>query len=59
LLATSVDASIAMLPANLIEEIASNTVLEQAYRWLCERRKNDSSNNDVWDLRWRWREIKS
>lgn len=47
-----------MLPANLMEEIASDEVLEEAYRWLCDRRKNCSPNNDVWNLRWRWQGIK-
>ena len=44
--------------ANLMDEIASDEVLEQAYRWLCDRRKRYSPNSDVWTLRWRWREVK-
>jgi len=28
---------------NMMEEIASGEVLEQAYEWLCERRKNYSA----------------
>jgi hypothetical protein len=46
-----------MLTVNLMEQIASDETLEEAYRWLCGRRKNSSPNNDVWTLRWRWREI--
>ena len=42
----------------LMEEIASDEVLEQAYQWLCERRKNYSHNDDVWEVRFRWAEIK-
>ncbi len=47
-----------MLPADLTAEIASDEVLEQAYLWLCDRRKDYSPDNDVWTLRWRWREVK-
>jgi RNA-directed DNA polymerase len=42
---------------NLIRAIASDEVLEQAYRWLCERRKDYSHNDDVWEVRYRWTEI--
>lgn len=48
-----------MLPADLMEEIASDEVLEQAYRWLCHRRKHYSWNNDVWTLRFRWAQDKT
>jgi hypothetical protein len=47
------------LTANLIGEVASDAVLEQAYRWLCKRRKRYWHNNDVWTLRWRWSEVKA
>ena len=47
-----------MLYYALMEQIASEEVLQHAYEWLCERRKGYSANNDVWDLRWRWEEIK-
>ncbi len=43
---------------DLMQHIASDAVLEEAYAWLCERRKDYSSNDDVWDLRRRWAEIK-
>ncbi len=42
----------------LIQKIASDSVIDIAYDWLCERRKDYSHNNDVWDLRSRWAEIK-
>jgi RNA-directed DNA polymerase len=41
-----------------MEEIASESVLDQAYAWLCERRLDYSANDDVWDVRWRWEEIR-
>ena len=41
-----------------IDEIASDAVLHQAYVWLCERRQDYSPNDDVWDVRWRWEEIR-
>ena len=41
-----------------MEAIASDDVMDAAYAWLCDRRKDYSPNNDVWHLRWRWSEIK-
>jgi RNA-directed DNA polymerase len=41
-----------------IDEIASDDVLRQAYDWLCERRVDYSPNDDVWDVRWRWEEVR-
>ena len=41
-----------------MDEIASTDVLQQAYAWLCDRRKKYSHNNDVWDLRWRWHDLR-
>ena len=40
-----------------LEEIVSDEVMQQAYEWVCQRRRDDSANDDVWDLRWRWDEI--
>jgi len=41
-----------------MDEIASESVLGQAYAWLCKRRQDYSPNDDVWDVRWRWEEIR-
>src|SRR5271166_1291542 len=41
-----------------MDEIASESILEQAYAWLCESRQDYSPNDDVWDVRWRWEEIR-
>ena len=41
-----------------MDEIASESVLQQAFAWLCERRRDYSPNDDVWDVRWRWEEIR-
>jgi RNA-directed DNA polymerase len=41
-----------------ISEIASDEVLEQAFEWLCDRRHDFSPHQDVWDVRWRWHELK-
>src|SRR5271157_2529151 len=43
---------------NWIDEIGSDSVLQQAYALLCERRQNCSANDDVWDVRWRWEEFR-
>ena len=41
-----------------MEMIASDGIIDQAYEWLCERRKEYSANSDVWHLRWQWEKIK-
>ena len=38
----------------LIEQVASDAIIDKAYQWLCRRRKKYSHNNDVWHLRWVW-----
>ena len=43
---------------NLLPEIASGDVLEEAFDWLCDRRKQYSHNDEVWLVRERWAEIK-
>jgi len=47
-----------MLPSNLIEQIASHDVIDEAYRWLCDRREGYSHKSDVWTLRWHWGHVK-
>lgn len=39
-------------------ELASDAVIDQAYRWLCHQRRHWHSNADVWELRSRWQHIK-
>jgi hypothetical protein len=42
----------------LIEEVASDENIEQAFSWLCLKRKEHSHNNDVWNLRRHWQTVK-
>jgi hypothetical protein len=42
----------------LITEIASDAVIDQAYAWLCARCQDYSADDDVWNVRWKWAEIK-
>ena len=42
----------------LIEQVASDEVIEQAFLWICLKRKEHSHNNDVWDLRRHWQTVK-
>jgi RNA-directed DNA polymerase len=37
-----------------IAAVASDTVLDKAYQWLCKARLKYSPNSDVWDLRFHW-----
>ena len=39
---------------DLMDEIASESVLNQAYAWLCERGLGWSAHSDVWDASRRW-----
>jgi hypothetical protein len=41
-----------------MDGIASESVLRQAYSWLYACRRDYSLNDDMWDLRWRWEEIR-
>jgi RNA-directed DNA polymerase len=39
-------------------EIACDAVLDQAYAWLCARRRDYSAHDDVWTVRRRWPRLK-
>lgn len=41
-----------------IDKIASDSVIDRAYDWLCKRRKDYSHNDEVWDIRFKWSEFK-
>jgi hypothetical protein len=45
-------------PLDWMDEIASESVLNQAYAWLCDRLRDYSPNDDVWDVLWRWDQIR-
>ncbi len=47
------------MPSKIIQKIASDYVIDNAYDWLCEKRKDYSHNDEVWDIRFRWSENKS
>ena len=42
------------MSSQLMEQIASDTVMAEAYDWLCQARIDYSSNADIWDLRRNW-----
>ncbi len=46
------------IPSELIKKIVSDSVIDCAYDWLCKRRKDYSHNDEVWDIRFRWSEVK-
>ena len=37
-----------------IDTIVTDTVLDEAYTWLCQRRKDWPVDADVWRFRWHW-----
>ena len=41
-----------------IEQVASDEAIEQAFLWICLKRKEHSHNNDVWNLRRNWQTVK-
>ena len=41
-----------------IEQVASDEAIEQAFLWVCLKRKEHSHNNDVWNLRRNWQAVK-
>ncbi|MEH2000890.1 MAG: reverse transcriptase/maturase family protein [Nostoc sp.] len=43
----------------LIEQIASDEVIEQAFAWLCDKRQHYHYNADVWQVRRWWAEKKA
>ncbi len=45
-------------PSPLLTELSSEAVLEEAFAWLCDQRKDYSPHNEVWDVRWRWHTLK-
>jgi len=38
----------------MLTTVASDTVLDAAYEWLCQRRKHWPADSDVWSLRFYW-----
>ena len=48
-----------MMQADLmINKIAADVIIDEAYEWLCRCRKDYHPNNDIWHLRFNWSEIK-
>lgn len=43
---------------DMIETIASDAVIDEAYEWLCKKRRNRHANDDIWHLRWHWATLK-
>ena len=43
----------------LLTQLASDTVLDAAYSWLCKRRRDFPANADVWSFRHAWVEEKA
>ena len=41
-----------------IAPVASDEAIEQAFLWICLKRKEHSHNNDVWNLRRNWQTVK-
>jgi hypothetical protein len=42
----------------MINKIASDEIIDEAYKWLCNSRKDYQPNNDIWHLRFHWNDIK-
>ena len=46
------------LPHDDLADLASDGVLDEAYEWLCRRRRDYSAEADVWAFRRRWSQEK-
>ena len=42
------------MSAMLILKVASDAVLDEAYTWVCHRRRNYPANAHIWSLRRHW-----
>ncbi len=42
----------------MLEILASNAVLDEAYEWLCHQRRHWPATSDVWSIRFHWETIK-
>lgn len=43
---------------NLMSEITTSAVLDEAFSYIYQSRKKDNANSDIWDLSLRWLQIK-
>ncbi len=43
----------------MLDELASEDVLDTAYEWLCKRRRDYPPDADIWSFRHRWRKEKA
>ena len=44
--------------SELIQKIASDSLIDSAYEWLCKRRRDYSHNDEVWNIRFKWSDVK-
>ncbi len=42
----------------MLSDIASDSVIDTAYAWLCHQRRNWPADSDIWDLRFHWDTVK-
>ncbi len=47
-----------MAKASIINIIASDQIIDEAYEWVCKRRIDYHYNNDIWHLRTHWTSLK-
>ena len=45
-------------PSDCMSTMITADILDLAYQWLCQQRKDAHHNHDVWDLRWHWNEVR-
>lgn len=38
--------------------LADDSILDEAYAWLCKQRRNHGHNNSIWHLRYHWADLK-
>ena len=43
----------------MMNELVNSALVDEAYQWLCQQRKNFPVNSDVWDVRFHWSAVKT
>jgi hypothetical protein len=43
----------------MLATLASDTVIDAAYQWLCHQRRHWAAGTDIWDFRFHWPDEKT
>ena len=46
-------------PSHCISPMITADILDLAYHWLCQQRRDAHHNHDIWHLRWNWNGVRT